>query len=92
MPDHKSSRPDPEAKPSPPCAECERLWRVYTLATRRYIDATLAEEAARQTGDLEKTMKILEDEATEAAEFRDFARKAVRNHAATHAGEKPAKH
>jgi hypothetical protein len=58
------------------------------LATRRYLEATRAEEVLTPSGDMEK-MKILEDEAFEAAQWRELARKAVRDHAATHAGEKP---
>jgi hypothetical protein len=56
------------------------------LATRRYLEATQAEAVSTPTGDTEK-MKILEDDAFEAAQWRELARKAVREHAATHAGE-----
>jgi hypothetical protein len=34
-------------------------------------------------------VNALEDEALEAAQWRELARKAVRDHAATHAAEKP---
>jgi hypothetical protein len=58
------------------------------LATRRYLEATRGEEVSTLTGNMEK-MKILEDETFEAAQWRELARKAVRVHAATHAGEQP---
>jgi hypothetical protein len=58
------------------------------LTTRRYLEVTRAEEVSTPTGDMEK-MKILEDEAVEAAQWRELARKAVREHAATHAEEQP---
>jgi hypothetical protein len=85
---HKYSEPNPSEKRLSACPECERLWKVYALNTRKYLDATRAEEAAAATDNVEK-LKILEDEALEAAERRELARKAVRNHAATHAGQKP---
>jgi hypothetical protein len=40
------------------------------------------------TGDKEQ-VKILGAEALEAAQWRELARKAVRDHAAAHPGEKP---
>jgi hypothetical protein len=60
------------------------------LATRRYLEATRAEEVSMSTADREQ-MKILEAEALEAAQWRELARKTVRDHAATHPGEKPDK-
>jgi hypothetical protein len=75
--------PNSPEKPPPACSECERLWRVYTLNTRKYLEVTLAEGAAAQTNDIAK-VRILEEEALEAAKLRELARQAVRNHAATH--------
>ena len=70
------------------CQECERLWKAYVLATRLYLDATRAEDAAAQGGDVERK-KVLEEEALERARQREFARIAIRDHAATHAVTKP---
>jgi hypothetical protein len=56
------------------------------LATRRYLEIT--QEVSTPTDDGEK-MKILEEEAFEAAQWRELARKTVREHAAMHAGEEP---
>jgi hypothetical protein len=61
---------------------------VFTLANRSYLDAALAEEAATRGDNVEK-MKVLEEDALERAQWREFARKAVKDHAATHAGKKP---
>ena len=73
----------PEKPAAPTCPECERLWKVYALNTRKYVDVTLAEGAAAQTDDIAK-VRILEEEALEAAKLRELARQAVRDHAATH--------
>jgi hypothetical protein len=70
------------------CPECDWLWKAYALANRKHLDAILAREGAAQAGDVER-LKILEDEAYEAAQWWALARKAVREHAAIHAGEKP---
>ena len=35
--------PNSPEKPAPTCPECERLWRVYALNTRKYLDLMLAE-------------------------------------------------
>jgi len=75
--------PNPPEKPAPACPECERLWKVYALNTRKYLDVTLAEGAAAQTDDI-ANVRILEEEALEAAKLRELARQAVRDHAATH--------
>ena len=80
---NKLPEPSPPEKPAPTCAECERLWSVYALNTRKYLDVTLAEGAAAQTDDIAK-VRILEEEALEAAKLRELARQAVRHHAATH--------
>jgi hypothetical protein len=58
------------------------------LATRRYLETNRAEEVSKLSGDTEK-MQILEEEAFEAAQWRELARKAVREHAATHSRDKP---
>ena len=44
---------------------------------------------AKETADGIEKMKILEHQAVEAAQWRMLARKAVKDHAAEHAGEKP---
>jgi hypothetical protein len=84
---NKSAEPDFPEKRSPDCTECDRVWNGYALATRKHVAAILAREGSTQTDDIEK-MKILNDEALEAAHRRALARKAVRDHAATHAGVK----
>jgi hypothetical protein len=85
LPEDKSSEADfPETR-SPDCPECERLWKIYVLATRQHLDAAVAKE----TADGIEKMKILEHQAVEAAQWRMLARKAVKDHAAEHAGEKP---
>ena len=61
---------------------------MFTLANRRYLDAIRAEKAAAQADDVEN-IKILEDVALEEAQWREFARKAVKNHAVMHAGKQP---
>ena len=78
-----SPEPDSPEKPAPTCPECERLWRVYAINTRKYLDVTLAEGAAAQTDDIPK-VRILEEEALDAAKRRELARRDVRDHAATH--------
>jgi transcriptional regulator NrdR family protein len=83
LPENKSSEPNPERRSD--CPECERVWNAYAFATRQDLDAVLAKETSTQP---EKT-KILEDAVKEAAQWRDLARQAVRDHAATHAGEEP---
>jgi len=88
LPENKSSRASSTEKRSPDCPECDRVWKAYALATRKNLDAFLATKASTQTRDIEK-MKILEHKALEAAQLWALARKAVRDHAATHAGEKP---
>jgi hypothetical protein len=85
--ENNPSEPNPSEKQTSNCPECERLWKAYALSTRKYLDATLAVKASAQRDDVEK--KFLEAEALEAAQWRDLARKAIRDHAATHAGEKP---
>jgi hypothetical protein len=88
LPEDKSSEADfPETR-SPECPECERLWKIYVLATRQHLDATVAKETARPTDGIEK-MKILEHQAVEAAQWRMLARKAVKDHAAEHAFRNP---
>jgi hypothetical protein len=88
LPEDKSSEADfPETR-SPDCPECERLWKIYVLATRQHLDATVAKETARLTDGIEE-MKILEHQAVEAAQWRMIARKAVKDHAAEHAFKKP---
>jgi len=67
--------------------ECNRLWRTYTLATRQQLNAILAQGAASQTGDAEK-IKALKEAAAEAGRSKALARKAVRDHAATHTERK----
>jgi hypothetical protein len=88
LPDGKASEPSPPKKRSANCPECERLWTVYTVVTRKYLDATLAQEALAGCGSIDK-INVLEAEANELAQWRELARKAVRDHAAMHAGEKP---
>jgi hypothetical protein len=84
----KSSEADfPETR-SPDCPECERLWKIYVLATRQHLDATVAKETTWQTDGIEK-MKTLEHQAVEAGQWRMLARKAVKDHAAEHAGDEP---
>jgi hypothetical protein len=60
---------------------------VYALATRKYRDAHLAKRAA-QIDDV-GMLKALENDVIEAAQWIALARKAIRDHLATHAGEKP---
>ena len=83
LPPNKLPEPNSPEKPAPACPECDRLWKVYALNTRKYLDVTLAEGAAAQTDNIAK-VRILEEEALEAAKRRELARRAVRNHAATH--------
>jgi hypothetical protein len=83
--ENKSAEPDFPEKRSSVCPECTRLWNAYAVATREHVAAILAKEASTPTDDIAK-MKILNDEALEAAHRRALARKAVRDHASTHAG------
>jgi hypothetical protein len=85
VPEAKSSELNSRQQRSPNCPECERLWQVYAVATRKHLDAILAKEAAAQTDGIGK-MKILEQDGVEATQWWALARKAVRDHAATHAG------
>jgi hypothetical protein len=85
LPEGKSSELNSPQQRSPNCPECERLWQVYAVATRKHLDAILEKEAATQTDYIGK-MKILEQEAVETTQWWALARKAVRDHAATHAG------
>jgi hypothetical protein len=87
LPEGKSSEPN-SRRQSTNCPECERLWQVYAVATRKNLDTILEKEAAAQTNDMGK-MKILEQEAVEATQWWALARKAVRDHAATHAEATP---
>jgi hypothetical protein len=88
LPENKSSKPNLPQERWPNCPECERLWNAYALGTRLYLDAILAEGAAAQGDNVEK-VKVLEEEALERAHWREFARKVVRDHAASHAVKKP---
>jgi len=72
----------------PVCPECNRLWKVYALATRKSLDAIMTKEAAAQYHDV-AGVKILHEKALEATQWWELARKAIRDHVATHAGEKP---
>jgi hypothetical protein len=76
----------PESQ-SEKCPECERLWAVYSVATRKYLDAAFAQKDPRLV-DL-SLIEFLEDQAREAAQWRELARKGVRDHAATHAVQTP---
>jgi hypothetical protein len=84
VPEGKSSELNSRQQQSPTCRECERLWQVYAVATRKHLDTILEKEAATQTDDIGK-LTILEQEAVEATQWWALARKAVRDHAATHA-------
>jgi hypothetical protein len=88
LPETKPSESNSRQQRSPNCPECERLWQVYAVATRKHLDAILAKEGATQTDDIGE-MKILEQEAVEATQWWTLARKAVRDHAATHAEATP---
>jgi hypothetical protein len=86
--ENKSSGSDSPESRSPVCPECKRLWKVYALATRKSLDAIMAKDAAAQQHDV-ATTKILHDKALEATQWWELARKAIRDHAATHTGEEP---
>jgi hypothetical protein len=83
--ENKSEGPNSPEGRWPTCAECKRLWNVYALAT---LDAMMAKEAAAQQDDAANA-KTLDDKALEATQWWELARKAIRDHEATHAGEKP---
>src|ERR1700730_16447258 len=74
--ENNTSEPNSPEKRSPGCPECDRVWRVYALATRQALDAILAKEASTQREDIGK-MKVLEDKVLEAAQWQAIARKAV---------------
>jgi len=75
-------------KPLVICSECERLWKIYSDATRRYLDATLAKDDPAEDRDIDRK-KFLENQALEASQWRELARKAIRDHVATHAAPAP---
>jgi hypothetical protein len=61
---------------------------VYALATQRSLDAIKAKDTAAKLHDV-ASMKILHDKALEATQWWELARKAIRDHVATHTGEEP---
>ena len=81
------NKSEPDFPQRQDCEECNRLWTTYTLATRRQLEAIVAQEVALQTGDVEK-IKALKEAAVEAGRSKALARKAVWDHAATHAKTK----
>ena len=58
------------------------------MATRKYLDAMLAQEDSTAPRDIHQ-IDFLKDQALEATQWRELARKAIRDHAATHAGPAP---
>jgi len=81
------NKSEPDFQQRQECAECNRLWSTYTLATRQQLEAIVAREAVLQTGDVEK-IKALKEAAVEAGRSKALAREAVWDHAATHANTK----
>jgi hypothetical protein len=81
------NKSEPDSPQRQDCEECNRLWRTYTLATRLQLEAIVAQEAALQSGDVEK-IKALKEAAAEAGRSKALARKAVWDHAAMHASTK----
>ena len=61
---------------------------MYALATQRSLDAIKAKDAAAKQHDAAR-MKILHDKALEVTQWWELARKALRDHEATHTGEEP---
>jgi hypothetical protein len=86
--DGKASELNPPERRPATCPECERLWKIYSVATRKYLDASLAQEDPAEATDTDR-IKFLENQALEASQWRELARKAIRDHSAMHAGLSP---
>src|SRR5579859_7511578 len=90
LPDGTSSEHNSPEKGSAKCPECVRLWKVYAVATRKFLDAILAQEDSEARRGIDQ-IDFLKDQALEATQWRELARKAIRDHAATHANRRRAR-
>ena len=71
------------------CAECDRLWREYEESVRAHLKIAGQWQVAMIQQD-SSMLDALEPLHLRTIEKRTAARKAVRDHAATHAGQEPA--